>query len=259
IEEPIAAERGSSTLLISVLDSSFNPPTLAHKELALSEYPTNSSRSAYQARLLLLSVRNADKVLKNGDATFVQRVEMMIHLAEDLAESHQAQPSVNIAVAVIDEPSFVGKSTKLQAYLRSRVPNETQIKLAFVLGTDTITRFFAPRFYPSGESMLQSIRHFFLEPSQGGEGSEIVCARRSSTLSQEEEYKFLQTEEVKQWVDVSAVKMIDIGEEEAKMSSTKVREGIQNRENSREFSSWEDMCCPSVARYIKEQLLYNIP
>ncbi|KAG8985705.1 hypothetical protein FRB90_004497 [Tulasnella sp. 427] len=183
---------------------------------------------------------------------------MMIHLAEDLAESHQAQPSVNIAVAVIDEPSFVGKSIKLQPYLRSRVPNETRIKLAFVLGTDTITRFFAPRFYPSLDSMLRSIRHFFLEPAQGGEGSEIVCARRSSTLSEEEEQEFLQTEEVKEWVDVGAVKLIDIGEEEAKMSSTKVREGIKNYETLQWISRWEDMCCPSVANYIKDQHLYSI-
>ncbi|KAG9047112.1 hypothetical protein FS837_002996 [Tulasnella sp. UAMH 9824] len=250
-----------NTFRISVLDSSFNPPTLAHKALALSPYPGESREDIYQAHLLLLSVRNADKVLKQGDATYVQRVEMMVHLAEDVVQYLPAQLPPNVAVAVIDEPSFVGKSTKLHAYLRPRLPDETQVKLIFVLGTDTITRFFTPRFYPSQESMLRSIERFFWQPSQGGEGSEIVCARRASTLTPQEEQEFLQTDEVKQWVGAGAVKMIDIGEEEAKMSSTSVREGLRyspGSANPNESPSLESMCCPKVAKYIKDQFLYGL-
>lgn len=106
-------------LRISILDSSFNPPTRAHLALAQSKPPkrifvpgterqSNVSSTTvkprrpsagsgdavvtqerkpeyneddYDARLLLLSVRNVDKTLKPGDATFVQRVEMMSQLA----------------------------------------------------------------------------------------------------------------------------------------------------------------------------------
>lgn len=262
--EPATGVRALGTELhtfrISVLDSSFNPPTLAHKTLALSSYPGESQGDIYQAHLLLLSVRNADKILKQGDATFIQRVEMMVHLAEDVAQNLPTQPPTTVAVAVIDEPSFVGKSTKLHAYLRPRLPDDVQVKLTFVLGTDTITRFFAPRFYSSQEIMLQSIQHFFLQPSQGGEGSEIVCARRASTLTPQEEQEFLQTDEVKQWVSAGAVKLIDIGEEEARMSSTSVREGIRHSlgcADPNEPPSWDSTCSPRVAKYIKDQFLYG--
>lgn len=185
----------------------------------------------------------------------------MVLLAEDVVQNLPGRSAPNVAVAVIDEPSFVGKSTKLHTFLRPCLPEDVQINLAFVLGTDTITRFFAPRFYPSRESMLQSIQHFFLRPSQGGEGSEIVCARRASTLSPQEEQEFLETEEVKQWVDIGAVKMIDIGKEEAGMSSTRVREEVRNSleyGDSDELSSWESMCCSGVAKYIKDQHLYSL-
>ena len=73
------------TLRVSVLDSSFNPPTLAHLALASLPPPSPASSGSsptapapdtavphhgedFDARLLLLSVRNADKRLKPGDA-----------------------------------------------------------------------------------------------------------------------------------------------------------------------------------------------
>ena len=82
-----------SDLPVAVLDSSFNPPTLAHR--ALASLPAASSPTG--ARLLLLSVRNADKVPHPGDASPVQRVEMMVHLAHE----------VNAAVGLVDAPAFV--------------------------------------------------------------------------------------------------------------------------------------------------------
>ncbi|KAI0348751.1 hypothetical protein OH77DRAFT_1432625 [Trametes cingulata] len=77
------------TLHISVLDSSFNPPTLAHLALANAlppppaDVPPGSQPDDFDARLLLLSVRNADKQLKPGDATYEQHMEMMVLLAHD--------------------------------------------------------------------------------------------------------------------------------------------------------------------------------
>ncbi|KAG9124626.1 hypothetical protein FRC07_010874 [Ceratobasidium sp. 392] len=154
-----------SSTRISVLDSSFNPPTLAHLALA--------SSSPEDARLLLLSISNADKAPKPGDATPVQRLEMMVALAEELAGQG---PSV--AVAALNEPRFVGKSTLLLEQLSKRSAQlgdaETStIELAFQMGWDTIIRVFAPRYYPSPDAMLASFKHFF-----GPEGSSILCARR---------------------------------------------------------------------------------
>ena len=108
-----------SPLRISVLDSSFNPPTLAH--LALANAPNPSSlASDYDAKLLLLSVRNADKLLQEGDATFFQRVEMMSLLATRIHhKNHSSLP--NVAVGLVNEPTFVAKSSALRRFLDVRL------------------------------------------------------------------------------------------------------------------------------------------
>ena len=131
-----------------MLDSSFNPPTKAHLALALStsqakESITTDGNGGDDARLLLLSVRNADKALKAGDATHVQRLDMMVLLAKEI-ESRSSQSSTpgksqmmmegedgnthedvdegaNVAVAIIDEPTFVRKSAVLRDFLNARI------------------------------------------------------------------------------------------------------------------------------------------
>ena len=106
-----------------MLDSSFNPPTRAHLALAQSKPPSRlkptvtgtsgvpapfidirrfrgtetaidrdegkvnkngDSDEDYDARLLLLSIRNADKILKTSDASYSQRLEMMYLLAHEV-------------------------------------------------------------------------------------------------------------------------------------------------------------------------------
>jgi nicotinamide-nucleotide adenylyltransferase len=108
-----------SPLRISVLDSSFNPPTLAH--LALVNAPNPSSpASGYDAKLLLLSVRNADKLLQEGDATLFQRLEMMSLLATRIRrDDHDSPP--NVAVGLVNEPTFVAKSSALRRFLDVRL------------------------------------------------------------------------------------------------------------------------------------------
>ncbi|KAK9251856.1 hypothetical protein V1507DRAFT_463321 [Lipomyces tetrasporus] len=66
--------------ILYVLDSSFNPPTLAHMRIAISalkDTPHSSSRL-----LLLLATQNADKPSK--PASFEDRLVMMTLLARDL-------------------------------------------------------------------------------------------------------------------------------------------------------------------------------
>ncbi|KAJ3834022.1 hypothetical protein F5878DRAFT_589937 [Lentinula raphanica] len=194
-------------LNISVLDSSFNPPTLAHLALANTSRPRTTSDDKYDAHLLLLSVRNADKSLKEGDATYAQRVEMMIELARDvrthtrsLTESGNGDRDRNVAVGITNEPTFVGKSRALTGFLKERLdgfnvveqdqtqpeaprpsPLTPRVTLSFILGIDTLIRFFNPKYYtnaahPEGseELMFSSLRQFFVE-----DGSRVVCAGRS--------------------------------------------------------------------------------
>jgi nicotinamide-nucleotide adenylyltransferase len=108
-------------LSVSVLDSSFNPPTIAHAALASAPYaePTLSCPTVIP-RLLLLSISNADKTPKAGDATLAQRLEMMVALADELAVG-----SGSVGVGALNEPTFVGKSTLLCEQLESGLGEST--------------------------------------------------------------------------------------------------------------------------------------
>lgn len=123
---------------ILVLDSSFNPPTLAHHRMAMSalsdpRYKTKvpqdtevrevhgmSETSAASRVLLLLAIQNADKAPK--PASFPQRLAMMYLFAQDiLAEMTQKREVENDAqnshigceavdIAVTTEPYFHAKA-----------------------------------------------------------------------------------------------------------------------------------------------------
>lgn len=87
-------------ITISVLDSSFNPPTLAH--LALLKGGTHS-----QAYLLLLSTTNADKISAPGETTPLIKLEMMRAMAQEMVQTHRSQGLAegtgfgNVAVAYV--------------------------------------------------------------------------------------------------------------------------------------------------------------
>ena len=247
----------ASLSLISVLDSSFNPPTLAH--LSLARFPPLDPRrsqleledgrrkTSTSGNLLLLSVRNVDKSLKKGDATYIQRIQMMILLAGEMVRgavgpstgdvTSDLRSTSAVAVGVIDEPTFVGKSTKLLRHLSSPslagfLPHDDtinnhrgQLQLTFVVGWDTLIRLFNPKYYGNSvESMRDSQETFFNK-----NGSSVVCSRRlqegDPTVAREE-MRFLSLEDVRPFVERGAIEMVDIGDSEASLSSTAVRKGI---------------------------------
>ncbi|KAI0518291.1 hypothetical protein F5B22DRAFT_600673 [Xylaria bambusicola] len=137
-EEIIAEPPRRPPKHILVLDSSFNPPTLAHHRMAISalsdpQYKTKvphdteveeshgmSETSAASRVLLLLAIHNADKAPK--PASFPQRLAMMYLFAQDiLAETTKKQAvdgnsqASNIGceavdIAVTTEPYFHAKA-----------------------------------------------------------------------------------------------------------------------------------------------------
>ena len=128
-----------SPVRISVLDSSFNPPTLAHLALANAPSPFPPVPD-YDAKLLLLSVRNADKLLQDGDATLSQRIEMMSLLAAKILHDDPNSPP-NVAVGLVNEPTFIAKSSVLQNFLGDRLMELTSnpshsisTRLTFLMG-----------------------------------------------------------------------------------------------------------------------------
>ena len=226
---PSPATSGVSAFRVAVLDSSFNPPTLAHRALALLP----AAASPTEARLLLLSVRNADKTPRPGDASPVQRVEMMVRLAHE----------VNAAVGLLDAPAFVHKVELLRAAL---LPGA---QLTFIQGFDTFERFLTPRYYGDGSTMAMhaALQRFF---APDGGDSRVICARRGvKPMVPNKESTILEV--AQEWVQADRINVVDIDNELQAFSSTRVREKILARD-----SSWRQMVPNCIAEYIEEQCLY---
>lgn len=261
---PYSRTLSTSHLSISILDSSFNPPTRAHQALAcLPPQATACTKRDFDARLLLLSVRNADKGLKSTDATYVQRLEMMIRLAEDIGRSsHDNATHSNVAVAIIDEPTFVGKAHILNEFLRQRmssilppavIPSETPEnasvltpELTFVVGMDTLERILAPRYYPSSSEMRACLKDFMVT-------SRLTCSRRTipgqpNNKEKEEEVLFL----ARDYLDIGRLEIVDLETELETYSSSEVR----RRVGEGDMQIWKTMVTSSVAEFLTSQGLY---
>ncbi|KAI2467831.1 Nucleotidylyl transferase [Annulohypoxylon bovei var. microspora] len=156
-----------------VLDSSFNPPTLAHQQMALSAFSEHehSDKNDDKSRvLLLLAINNADKAPK--PAAFPQRLAMMYIFAQDLLASASASASQTttprasacegVDIAVTTEPYFHAKSRAVascDSYLKPG-PEPEPVEQVYLTGFDTLIRIFDPKYYPDG-SMARALDPFF--------------------------------------------------------------------------------------------------
>ncbi|KAG1821611.1 uncharacterized protein BJ212DRAFT_1238946, partial [Suillus subaureus] len=285
---PIHPQLKLDTIRISVLDSSFNPPTCAHLALANSRPPRYTIKSGlgtgsalasvaeldYDAKLLLLSVRNADKALKSGDATYEQRLEMMYLFSKDMPASVSQCPEdksesahANVAIAIVDEPTFVGKAVVLRQFLHARIsslyPPATALdgmaisipgpRLAFLLGFDTLVRLLSPRYYASEAAMMDVLRLFF---SPAGDDCYVVCARRKlaeveHSVQEEVEAKTLSA--ARGFIESERVALISIDADsvDEQTSSSQVRTKVALKDET-----WRRLVTPSIANYIIQNNLY---
>ena len=273
-------------LRILVLDSSYNPPTLAHLALANSRRPLYSKTkdtgpdhdSDYDAKLLLLSVRNADKTMKPGDASYLQRLEMMALLTHHVVRNGDSasnnndnaaitsREAANVAIGIIDEPIFINKSKSLLDFLRKRsisfasaTPPSVvyDMQLTFMVGFDTLERLVLSQYYASESHMLSSLRNF-LSPAPGGDDSRIVCARRGSSMK---DSKVTTDDEAKlaiaqEFISSERISFIDIPEDVRTCSSTAVRDTISRSDS--EAKDWRKYVPEEIADYITREKLYTI-
>lgn len=259
------------SLKISILDSSFNPPTLAHLALANSPRPSyrddgkqNSETQdtcGYDAKLLLLSVKNVEKSLKAGDATYQQRLEMMLLLSKNvIATQHEA---ANVAIAIIDKPMFVGKSSALLDFLQRRLAAPLPLELTFLVGLDTLERLISPGYYTSETDMMASLRQF-LSAAPQGDNSRIVCAKRVSSPA-EAAQSIENPEDIsslalaKEFMESDRIVVIDIGNIVNRYSSSAIRSAIGRfglGQTVDQDGGWKSMVTREIADYIAEQRLY---
>ena len=263
------------SLRISILDSSFNPPTLAHLALANSPRPSyrdddeqsseTQDAGGYDAKLLLLSVKNADKSLKAGDATYQQRLEMMLLLSKDVITSSKPEhEAANVAIAIIDKPTFVGKSSMLLDFLQRRLTTTPlPLELTFLVGLDTLERLFSPRYYSSETDMMASLRQF-LSAAPQGDNSRIVCAKRVLSPAQvaqpiDSPQDISSLALAKEFRESDRIAIIDIGNIVNRYSSSAIRSAIGRfglEQTVDHNGGWKSMVTREIADYIVEQRLY---
>lgn len=163
--------------VLYVLDSSFNPPTLAHLRIATSALQGKPNLPG--RLLLLLATQNADKPVK--PASFEDRLIMMELFAHDLLSQQQQMQFPQIDIAVTRKPYFVDKAAEID--LSGVYPSS--VEQVHLTGYDTLVRIFNPKYYPP-EHTLQPLVPFLSQHRLQ------VTMRPSEELGgQEEQRRFL--------------------------------------------------------------------
>lgn len=165
---------GTSTITsqdpqVVILDSSFNPPTLAHLSMI---HQGLASVTLPVSLILLLSIKNADKPASERQS-FARRVQMMWMLAQMLAtapeETSLPRSLVSIDVALTKTPYFHDKAATIEKALPGpippsstepiyrpglhTVPAQMMAQQVWLLGHDTMLRFLNPSYYKPAESL----------------------------------------------------------------------------------------------------------
>jgi len=227
-------------LSITVLDSSFNPPHRAHLFLAtLCQTPAPGRTTA---NLLLFSLTNVEKVPSPSDPSLAQRMHLITLLLPHL-------PS-NTAVGLLNDPTFAGKSKTIHAYLSTNFPDRPKPELRFVIGADTLTRFFADRYYTKTPGGMDAAMRTFFED----EGCTLISARRGGDEEKRNEEELMKNEWARNMVEKGKVIIAGTGlEDRVGISSTKVRNAVKD-------NNWETvdaLVVPEIAKYIRESGLYS--
>ncbi|OZJ02673.1 hypothetical protein BZG36_04048, partial [Bifiguratus adelaidae] len=190
---------------MAILDSSFNPPTKAHKQLLLSTLSTLDV--SFDHVLLLFSTKNADKALEG--ATVEDRVDMMIASAQHVFDTHPEVPP--ITVALTHHAKFADKAKAIRQHVHG------EPLLYFILGYDTLIRLFDGKYYLP-LAVERALTPFF-------ETSRVVCANREG-FPDDDVQQFWTSAQVQPFKD--KIYHIQLNAIDASISSTKAREAKGN-------------------------------
>ncbi|KAK8086579.1 cytidylyltransferase family protein [Apiospora phragmitis] len=280
IAAPIPPKQAPRTLV--VLDSSFNPPTLAHQRMALSALADlrKQQHAPRDSRvLLLLAINNADKAPK--PAAFPQRLAMMYVFAQDLLSAARTQrrhlqqaaaapdsgssSSIDagteeeedvVDIAVTTEPYFHSKSNAVATSefyggdAAARKGEETEMEQLYLTGFDTLIRIFDAKYYPN-DTMRQA-----LDPLWRNWGT---AADQRAYLDGLRDGKLEAMGGRREWAD--KVAMVEGGREEGGkgsedivvISSTKVRSVVQRED----WQALQRLVSEGVSEWVRTQGLYK--
>ncbi|KAF9974610.1 hypothetical protein BGZ73_001979 [Actinomortierella ambigua] len=230
VDRPPSSTRPTT---IAVLDSSFNPPTLAHYHLLKAA--ARKAVPGCDAVLLLLAMNNVDKGQTGASA--VERLEMMEALAQEcMKNEHEVASLRHMAVGLTIHARFIDKA---QPILDSYPPGTVQ--LSWIMGHDTLTRLLDPKYY---KDIKADLSPFF-------EYNHAICSTRPDYGTREDLDKVIQ-----QSGHADKVTLVEIEAEDeaiATMSSTIVRKAVQNKD----WSLVKSSVMPSVKKVIETNSLYS--
>lgn len=252
---PPAANESPKTLFI--LDSSFNPPSIAHKTLALSvlEQSYASQFQSPHRLLLLFAVMNADKA--PSPAAFEQRLAMMMVFARDLLDVLDQQDSkyqsVPIDIGVTKAPYYTDKSAAIETDGHEWYPNNP--KHTHIIGFDTLTRFFNAKYYQDFTPPFSALEPYFT----AGHRLRVTMRPDDGYGTVEDQKAFVKKledgEMEKDGAKREWARQVELVEPNPKagVSSTKVRRAAKKWE-------WEmvrELCTEGVAEWVRSEGLYE--
>ncbi|OAL48521.1 Nucleotidylyl transferase [Pyrenochaeta sp. DS3sAY3a] len=250
-----------------ILDSSFNPPSVAHLTLATSALRDHAPSEHGPYRLLLLfSTHNADKA--PSPSSFVQRLALMTAFAEDISESlrkstqssDETVGEVTIDVALTKEPYYTDKSAAIS---EANPPFYTRAPIhVHLVGYDTLIRFCNPKYYPKHQPPLSALKPFFdsqhkLRVTQRPANADDESSNDFGSVEAQQKYLQDLKEGSQAWAGFESDwgGNIDMAQADdgVGISSTRVRDAAR-------AGRWEEvgqLCTPGVAAWIKDQGLYS--
>ncbi|CAN6612977.1 nicotinamide mononucleotide adenylyltransferase [Trichomonascus vanleenenianus] len=152
--------------VVIALDSSFDPPSVAHLALIRTAVEYHRSKAPKVpprfAVVLLLATTNADKedTAEDKAAEFEKRWTLINAFEQDVKAHFQGDESISFTKGLINAALFVDK----YHILRAQVPCA---RLTFVMGYDTLVRVMDPRYYKGSDKADEThvLFGFFHDPS----------------------------------------------------------------------------------------------
>ncbi|KAK5737367.1 hypothetical protein LTR17_006784 [Elasticomyces elasticus] len=254
-QDPSPASDGDSPKTLFILDSSFNPPSIAHQTLAASALHKSCSDGHPEPHrlLLLFATMNAEKA--PSAAAFEQRLTLMTVFAADLLQTlkdSKDHSTVSIDIGVTSLPYYTDKSAAINTEGTQWYPGKPAH--VHLVGYDTITRFFAPKYYPKFDPPLSALDPYF----KAGHGLRVTLRPDNEFGTIEEQRAFVKRLETGEMESVGGkkewVKQVELVQPDARsgVSSTKIRKAAKR-------GDWEEvgeLCTPGVVTYVKSEGLY---
>lgn len=255
-EQPSSPSPNESPRTLFILDSSFNPPSIAHRYISMAALQKSTSDSFPKPHrlLLLFATMNADKA--PSAASFDQRLTLMCIFAQDLVESLKAKSEVYsvvpIDIGVTTVPYYTDKTAAIQEEGSEWYPS--QPKHIHLVGYDTLVRLFNAKYYSKFDPPFSALNPYF----DAGHRFHVTLRPDDEYGSEEEQKAFLKKIEDGELEDQGGkrewAKQIQLVPPHAEggVSSTKIRKAAKRGD----WAELNRLTLPTVGAWVKEEKIY---